>query len=1337
VRNLIQQLIRSVVRLLVGGILTGAATLQADNYTWTATTGDWTNSLLWTAPGTLTYPGSTTSDAAYLTNQFAGAYTNFLNAKLNNTIGTLAIANSLGEAWLVVTNNAILTNSTFVLDDGGRLQIDNGGVVTGITSFTWLGANGAIYLNEGGQLFSGSAVTIGSGSSNVTATVSSHSGPGFGGSWRLNNQALIIGTGAATGNSLTIDAGAVLTNVGTVTIGNSSTSRGNTLTIRDGARFFSAGVTVGATAGASNNSYNVGGGAAAVTVSNGVINVGGASNLGGSYNSMTVTNANLWSLGLNIGNNGNTAIGATNNSVTVLANTTWDLRGDAATLLIIGSDGLTAVSNSLTVNGGVLSNIYWVSVGGGSGGGPQNGSYSSLLITNGGVVAMRDSGLGNFHIGFGAGSNNTLTVTGTGSVLKSSSAFSTAFNVGYGNGISNQMTIADGGQVFMRSGTALVGAFGGSNTVLITGGGSIWSNALHSGGGGAGYGFGVGSTGTRGNSIIISNGGALVNAGGTAANDGIMLVGASGGQSNRVLVTGNNSVWSNSNTQGSTLFIGGTLGAKYNSVTIEDGGRYFANSFVVLGNSAGANSNSFNIGSAGLKSVASNGTIYVGGVAVGAGGDYNTLTVTNANVWSVGLNIGYYSSSNAVTVQANSVWNMGGGAINIGSLTGGTGGKSLSNSLTVNGGVITNGGAMTMGSVITGGGNPTGNHSLTITNGGQVTLNSSITLGGFAGNPSPNLSILVTGPGSVLSNAGLIAIGASLGNSNSLTVANGGLVVNRSGGIQINCGNGGAHDMLLVTGPGSILSNFNGNITLGGASAGQTSHSNSLIISDGGLVYNSGNLVTAGTRGHMSTSNLVLVTGTGSTLINVGNIAGGTASSNSFVVANNAQAIVGGNVVIGAADFIGTFCGSNNVHITSGGALYVAGAITIGHSSIANTFTIDAAIVTNGGAVTVGNAAGATFNRLILTNGASLLSRGAVTNGLVAGANNNSVLVVDGSLLQSAGLIINAGTGNTISNRNSTYQFTAAPVVTSQTPGDIAISDGTISFRATGAGNVATNAVNQINKIRFAGANSFVLNNASNTAATVSQTYTFDTVAGNPSNYASLVMVNGSTTYGNVNGANLTIGTAGSLLVSNTTASVTGLFTNQGQTKLVSSTATFANGVINSGGLALQNATLTGSVTNLASGTLLGNGLIVGDVTSFGTNSPGFSVGTLSITGNLTLASSAVTLMELAGAGTNDQFIVSGLLTYGGELTVTNSTGFAYAYGQTFQLFQFGSQTGSFSLTNLPDLTAFSLEWNTAQLDTQGLLIIVPEPSAVVLVMIGIATAWLINRRTRSRRVTP
>jgi hypothetical protein len=142
-----------------------------------------------------------------------------------------------------------------------------------------------------------------------------------------------------------------------------------------------------------------------------------------------------------------------------------------------------------------------------------------------------------------------------------------------------------------------------------------------------------------------------------------------------------------------------------------------------------------------------------------------------------------------------------------------------------------------------------------------------------------------------------------------------------------------------------------------------------------------------------------------------------------------------------------------------------------------------------------------------------------------------------------------------------------------------------------------------------------------------------------------------------------------------------------------------------------------------------------------GTISPGFSVGSLTITGNLSLASSSVLVMQLsgygAGVGTNDTITVGQTMAYGGTLDVTNLTGFTYAAGQSFQLFSFGSQGGDFAVTNLPSLPTY-LAWNTSALDTSGLLsITVPEPSAFLLVALSGLAVLVLRRQGRPKRGNP
>ncbi|MEI8315180.1 MAG: hypothetical protein WCG79_06990, partial [Verrucomicrobiota bacterium] len=229
--------------------LSCAPQASATVFVWTNTTAGssaiWANGFLWGSAAVDSYPGRNAIDDAYLTNSATSAYTNIYNANIAIALNSVSVWNDLGEAWLMITN-ATLTTAAVIIDNGGRLWIDNRGTLNETAAFTWRGTNGVIYLNTGGQWLTAINSVIGNGISNVNATVSTTSGAGLGGTWNLNNQGLTVGNGAARSNRLTI-TGVTVTNVGVVLIGvgGSATNSGNALTLSNGGRFFSGNLTNG------------------------------------------------------------------------------------------------------------------------------------------------------------------------------------------------------------------------------------------------------------------------------------------------------------------------------------------------------------------------------------------------------------------------------------------------------------------------------------------------------------------------------------------------------------------------------------------------------------------------------------------------------------------------------------------------------------------------------------------------------------------------------------------------------------------------------------------------------------------------------------------------------------------------------------------------------------------------------------------------------------------------------------------------------------------------------------------------------------------------------------
>ncbi|MGX1307203.1 subtilase-type serine protease [Amorphus suaedae] len=167
-------------------------------------------------------------------------------------------------------------------------------------------------------------------------------------------------------------------------------------------------------------------------------------------------------------------------------------------------------------------------------------------------------------------------------------------------------------------------------------------------------------------------------------------------------------------------------------------------------------------------------------------------------------------------------------------------------------------------------------------------------------------------------------------------------------------------------------------------------------------------------------------------------------------------------------------------------------------------------------------------------------------------------------------------------------------------------------------------------------------------------------------------------------------------------------FTSQGAlektgsgTLAVQNAATFQQASTVDGGTLSVNGSLTTPTLSVAQGgTLSGTGAVVSDVTVAGLLSPGNSPGTLTVTGDVTLTSTATTRIEVDGPGTGngagnfDRILVQGtgsVFTAGGTLapvlrgiagSATNT--FTPTLGQSFVFVQAPSVAGSFAALTQP-----------------------------------------------------
>ena len=157
------------------------------------------------------------------------------------------------------------------------------------------------------------------------------------------------------------------------------------------------------------------------------------------------------------------------------------------------------------------------------------------------------------------------------------------------------------------------------------------------------------------------------------------------------------------------------------------------------------------------------------------------------------------------------------------------------------------------------------------------------------------------------------------------------------------------------------------------------------------------------------------------------------------------------------------------------------------------------------------------------------------------------------------------------------------------------------------------------------------------------------------------------------------------------------------------------NTAINGGRLLVNGSIGSGATTVSNGGALGGNGTLGGAITvqSGGTLSPGTGTGILTASNNVTFQAGSTNVMEISKTPlTNDQLRVTGALTFGGTLVVSNLAG-TIAVGDKFKLFQAGSINGSFSVYRLPTLTA-NLAWNTNSLSTGILSVVQTSPTNLV-----------------------
>lgn len=514
-------------------------------------------------------------------------------------------------------------------------------------------------------------------------------------------------------------------------------------------------------------------------------------------------------------------------------------------------------------------------------------------------------------------------------------------------------------------------------------------------------------------------------------------------------------------------------------------------------------------------------------------------------------------------------------------------------------------------------------------------------------------TITGTGGGSGSSSSGA-GEGVGIANLGSISISNAGDITGNGGvGSLYGGGNGygidnwGTSASLINTATGTINGVGGTDGTMGGNGTGlyneapgtytqqQTNNSNESVGSLG-VVQNAGTILGTGGTG----SSFMGGNGYGfdnantlTTLQNTGSLEGqggaGAYGGNGIGFYNEASSTVG--------NFLnsGTVTGTGGTGSSAGSAYGIANYGTI--TSVSNSGMIEG------------------------SSGIGIYNSGAITTLTNTGTINNNA---DGSGVYNA---VGGSIGTLTNSRSGTIAGVSnAGTITTLT------NAGTISGLTLASGST----LGTLNNSGIIAGD--IVNNASQALVIT---------GGTPAQYGTITGSNGAV--GTLSGTSGVTFTSGTLLL-NDNISSTGIISDNGATVLINSALTSSSPfIINSGMLEVgdaehSSASFTGSVTVNSGGMLRGHGTVDGDVTvnTGGILAPGGSIGTLSITQNLTMQPGSSLVVALGStAGSYDQISVKGSAQLNGTLLIDpTQAGGGFVAGQTYNFLNIaGNRSGNFT----------------------------------------------------------
>lgn len=218
-----------------------------------------------------------------------------------------------------------------------------------------------------------------------------------------------------------------------------------------------------------------------------------------------------------------------------------------------------------------------------------------------------------------------------------------------------------------------------------------------------------------------------------------------------------------------------------------------------------------------------------------------------------------------------------------------------------------------------------------------------------------------------------------------------------------------------------------------------------------------------------------------------------------------------------------------------------------------------------------------------------------------------------------------------------------------------------------------------------------------------------------------------------------TSGTGDVLLNSGGTLTGTGLIQSSSFSALSGSTLRAGDGILDS-----DHGTLSFNSSGVGIYDFQSGSSIVLDISSPTLNDPTFGGNDIGTPGYDSY------LSGITGVGNHDQLVFDGtagsILNFNGDLEVVSS-GYTAQYGDIFYLLDWASAIGTTfdaaystnnyrdgsadngSQFNLPDISGSGLFWDASNFTTSGILVVVPEPSRVLLLGLGLLSLGLRRKR--------